>query len=465
MKSVSMLIKNSIVTFLICCYLLFYGIWLNGVNSAYVYNYSDTLFSWIAVSMAIQLFCFVYIKRVSIYDVGLWFLVLSYLFMYGFLFIDKFDMTIMLLWEPIKSYNQTTLFEATSFVNLCLNLFTLGYLNVNNARKEKHRINRINTTQISREKYYIGALLCVVGGICHLITSYRLITVTQSAGNYLAYTEAASTGIVDDISFLLVPGIIYILVSKKLNKTQALMLTGVVTAYFSLIMLLSGSRKTQVFGVVAVMLCYFSVYKPPKFSLLKKVFVISSGTVFLNMIYIIREYRSNLVEVVPAFFKSLTSFEFLRNVVPETLAETGITFGSVASVIKCVPDVFPYEYGLTIIRSVVSILPIGWLIPEFFEKAATTNTINKYLNLPVGGSLFADFYWNWSSFGIIAALVFGIILALVSSKTQKKSKEVYFSILYIVLIGVRAGMFEIARPLFVVLFVPWLISYFIKRIK
>ena len=89
MKSVSMLIKNSIVTFLICCYLLFYGIWLNGVNSAYVYNYSDTLFSWIAVSMAIQLFCFVYIKRVSIYDVGLWFLVLSYLFMYGFLFIDK----------------------------------------------------------------------------------------------------------------------------------------------------------------------------------------------------------------------------------------------------------------------------------------------------------------------------------------------------------------------------------------
>jgi hypothetical protein len=228
-------------------------------------------------------------------------------------------------------------------------------------------------------------------------------------------------------------------------------------------MLLSGSRKTQVFGIVAVVLCYLSTYRPPKFSLFKKIFIVLGGTVFLNMIYIIREYRNTLSQVVPAFFSSLTSFEFVKNVIPETLAETGITFGSVASVIRCVPDVFSYEYGLTLIRSVISILPIGWLIPGFFEKAATTNTINKYLNLPVGGSLFADFYWNWGVFGIIAALVFGIVLAVVSSKTQQKSKEVYFSLLYIILIGVRAGLFEIVRPLFIVIFVPWSIGYLMKR--
>lgn len=465
MKRVPMYARNGIVSFMLCCYLLFYGMWLSGVNSAYVYDYSNLLFPWIAVSMVLHLFCFIYVKKISIYDVGLWFLVLSYLFMYGFLFIDKFDMTILLLWAPIKSYNQTILFEATSFVNLCLNMFVLGYLNANNIEKDHIFYTRVSKSYYSKDKYHTGILLCIIGGICHFITSVKLVDVTQTAGDYLAYTEASSTGIIDDIAFLFVPGIIYLLTSKRFSKTKALMLTSVVIAYFSMIMLLSGSRKTQVFGIVAVVLCYLYTYRPPRFSLFKKVFIIFGGSVFLNMIYIIREYRNTLVEVIPAFFSSLTSFEFIKNVIPETLAETGITFGSVASVIKCVPDVFSYEYGLTLIRSIISILPIGWLIPEFFEKAATTNTINKYLNLPVGGSLFADFYWNWGVFGIIASLIFGIVLAVCSSNLQKKSKEVYFSLLYIVLIGVRAGMFELVRPLFIVIFVPWFIGYLIKRFK
>ncbi len=465
MKRLPMLARNGISTFLICCYSLFYGIWLHGIDSACVYNYSDLLFPWIAVSMVIQLCCFLWIKKVSVYDIGLWFLVLSYLFMYGFLFIDKFDMLITLTWTPVKSYNQTILFEATSFVNLCLNMFSLGYLNAYNNKRDSILLNKNYKIKYDAKKYRVGLWLCAIGGVCQLITSFKLVNVTQTAGSYLAYSEAATTGIVDDISFLFVPGVIYILSSKRFKRTKAFLLTGLVTVYFSVIMLLSGSRKTQVFGVVAIVLCFFYTYKPPKFSLFKKVFVVLGGTVFLNMIYIIREYRMNLSSVIPAFFSSLTSFEFVKNVIPETLAETGITFGSVASVMRCVPGVFGYEYGMPILRSIVSIVPIGWLIPDFFAKASTTTTINEYLDLPVGGSLIGDFYWNWGMFGILAALLFGVLLAVASAKSQRKSSEVYFSLFYIMLIGVRAGVFEIARPLFIVLFVPWAISYLIKDRK
>lgn len=447
--------------------MLFYGIWFFYIDSSSIDNYAEILFPWIIAALLIQLCCFILIKKVSMIDVGLWFLLLSYLFMYGYLFIDFFDLQSSLLWTPIKEYSQSILFNAASFVNLSLNMFSLGYLLLckNDRVSSSVPVQHEQSDLCDIKKYRVGILLCIIGGVCQLITSLTLITVTQNAGSYTAYSQAASSGLVDDISFLFVPGVIYILTSKKLNGPKALIFTGTIVLYFSMIMLLSGSRKTQVFGILAVALCYLYTYRPPKFKLYKKLLIIIVGIVFLDMIYVIRENRMNLSQVVPAFLTSLTNFDFLKNLIPEILAETGITFCSVASVIQCVPKIFPFEYGVPILRSIVSILPLGWLMPDFFVKASTTTTINSYLELPVGASLFGDFYWNWGKFGIVFSFVFGMILAVGSVKLYKKSNAAYFSLFYIILIGVRAGVFEIARPLFIVAFVPWLFNSIMQSRK
>ena len=62
----------------------------------------------------------------------------------------------------------------------------------------------------------------------------------------------------------------------------------------------------------------------------------------------------------------------------------------------------------------------------------------------------------------MATLLFGYILAVARNKliVSHELLPLYFSITYIVLIGVRAGFFELARPLFLVVFVPYLISIF-----
>lgn len=456
MTRMSISSKNIVIFILILVYLFFYCIWLFTLNTLSVDDYATLLFPWVIVALFIQIFCFLCIKKVTMFDMGLWFLVLSYLFMYGYLFITSLGLETSLAWQPIKTYKQTVLFQAASFINVSLNMFSLGYLLKYNPDIVVEHKNQKDLCDI--KKYKMGILLCTIGGLCQVVTSWRLVAVTQKAGSYTAYSQSASSGITDDIAFLFVPGVIYVLASKKLSKAKALVFTGIVVGCFALIMLLSGSRKTQIFGIVAIAICYLHTYKPPKLKIHHKIFIVLGGVIFLNLIYVIRDNRVNLAQTIPAFIKSFSNLEFISVLLSEVLAETGITFCSVASIVHCVPHVFPFEYGATFLRSIVSILPVGWLLPNFFAKAASTMTINKYMNLPVGGSVFGDFYWNWGNWGIIAAFLFGMILSACFVKLSKKSSEVYFSIFYIVLIGVRSGVFELVRPLFVVLFVPWLLK-------
>lgn len=462
-KTSKIIKNNAVLVTSLLLYMLFFGIWYCSVNLATVTDYAELLFPWIIVSLLIQMYSFLRLYKVPKIDMGLWFVFLTYLFMFGYVFIDFFGLQSSLLWTPIKEYTQPLLFNAVSYVNVSLNMFTLGYLLSYKRNPDIHRRKVGRNTDYDAKTFRIGILLCIVGGVCQLITSVNLVTTTQSADSYSAYSQASNVGIIDDISFLFVPGIIYLLTSRRLSRSKAFILTGFVVGYFSAIMLLSGSRKTQLFGMLVVVLCYLHTYKPPKFRLYKKVILVLGGTVLLNMVYVIRENRMSLSQVIPEFFKSLSNMEFLKNLIPETLAETGITVCSVASIMHCVPQIFPYDYGISIFRSIISILPIGWLMPDFFVQASTTTTINEYLNLPVGASIFGDFYWCWGLFGILFAFLFGRLLSIVSVKLQNKSYEVYFSIFYIILMGVRAGVFEIVRPLFIVVFVPWFFGYILRR--
>jgi len=464
MTKMSVSAKSLAVFVLITIYTVIYGFWVGTIDPSTVDNYAKLLFPWVISAILIQLICFLFIKKVNMFDIGLWFLVLSYFFMYGFLFIDFFEMEISLLWTPIREYDQSVLFKAASFVNLSLNMFSLGYLLRYKTEKRTVAYDP-DSTAVNERKFKIGIILCIVGGVCQLITSWNLIRVTQEAGSYTAYTEAASSGLIDDIAFLFVPGIIYVLASKKLTVGKAFALTGATALFFSVIMLLSGSRKTQIFAIVAVILAYMFIYKPKKFKLYHKALLVVGGVLFLNMIYVIRENRFELTNMIPNFLKSLSNLDFLKVLLPEVLAETGITFCSIAAVIYCVPSVFSFQYGTTFLRSVLSILPIGWLFPDFFNKATTTMTINVYLDRPVGGSMFADFFWNFGNFGIIAMFLFGIILSSIYVKLRKRSCEIYFSVFYIMMIGVRAGIFELVRPLFVVIFLPWFLNLVFAELK
>ena len=255
-KTSKIIKNNAVLVTSLLLYMLFFGIWYCSVNLATVTDYAELLFPWIIVSLLIQMYSFLRLYKVPKIDMGLWFVFLTYLFMFGYVFIDFFGLQSSLLWTPIKEYTQPLLFNAVSYVNVSLNMFTLGYLLSYKRNPDIHRRKVGRNTDYDAKTFRIGILLCIVGGVCQLITSVNLVTTTQSADSYSAYSQASNVGIIDDISFLFVPGIIYLLTSRRLSRSKAFILTGFVVGYFSAIMLLSGSRKTQLFGMLVVVLCY-----------------------------------------------------------------------------------------------------------------------------------------------------------------------------------------------------------------
>lgn len=132
----------------------------------------------------------------------------------------------------------------------------------------------------------------------------------------------------------------------------------------------------------------------------------------LNILIIIRDYRFELESIGPRIVEKLFSFNLFENIIGEIFAETGITLLSVASIIKLVPDIMPYQYGLTYLRTLPSFLPIGWIVGDFFNLASSTYVINTYTRIPVGSSFIGDLYWNWGYVGGgLSAFILGLLLA------------------------------------------------------
>ena len=131
-----------------------------------------------------------------------------------------------------------------------------------------------------------------------------------------------------------------------------------------------------------------------------------------------------------------------------------MTLLTVASTIKTVPSILEFEYGKTLLRTIPSFLPIGWLVGDFFNKATATYVINGYTKIPVGSSLIATLYWNWGYIGgWIFAFIFGVLVSKININkndikiNQREKMGMYFAIFSYLIILVRSDIFDIYRGL------------------
>ena len=232
-------------------------------------------------------------------------------------------------------------------------------------------------------------------------------------------------------------------------------------------MLLTGSRKIQVFSILSLTLGYnFSIERrKEKVPIWKIIVYLVLSLITVNILIIIRKNRFDLSTIIPTFVDNLLSLNLFENIFGEVFSETGITILSVASIIKSVPAIFPFEYGKTFLRTIPSIFPIGWLSGDFFSKASSTNVINAYTKIPVGSSFIGDLYWNWGYCGgILMAFVSGIIVQKIISINNKQSRigyAIYFSVFSQLIVLVRAELFDIFRPLFMI----FIIKLIIEKVK
>lgn len=453
-------------------YILLSSYWYQISTSAYsIVDYEYVLFPWIVISLLFNVIGFKTIFKVSFSDAALWYIHVSFLFMFGHIFLKVFNLETSLLWNPSIYFLEEEKFKGAQYALLSLNCISLGYFLYTAIGSSDSLMNNYRVTKSSnRLMFNTGLIVFLIGFIFTVLSSYIVVTSTYRAGSYVAYAEiAGSTGFLDDFSYLTIPGVIYILCSKKLNINIAKLFTIFICIFYIVVMVFSGSRKSQLFSILTIFLCYNFQYSRFKLKISSSAITTILSFLFLNLIYIIREYRINLSLILPKFFESIVTLEFIKKIFGETFAETGLTMYSVVAILKYVPETFQYEYGLTFVRSLLSILPLGSLLPQFFNKGYSTFVINKYTGIPVGSSLIGDFYWN---FGLIGALMFSFLFGLLLGKIGKMKYRFdsqnpnYFLFLFIIFLCIRAGIMDIMRPMIIITVIPILINKFvvIKRL-
>lgn len=458
------LMKVCILTIL-TLFLLFFFVWASRYwNDLQGYRYEELVFSWVVISLFMNVVSIILCKKPKYIDMLLIFVLCSYLFMFGhvFFYIGNFQTT--LLWNPAVYFSEIEKFRASVYAIFCLTFLSLGYI-VGGEIKNKE-LNLYNLVKRKRD-YQLGWLLVSVGFISSFLNEFKIISETLSSNSYISYGKVDTTGFLDDFSFLLVPGIVYVLSSKMLSKKKSLVLVSFSIIYFVLLMVFSGSRKIQLFSVITVILCYLWTQKKRNINIKKMIVVSIFGVIILNLLYVIRQTRFQLNSVLPTFFDSFVNFKFLGSIFGETFAESGLTFYSVVAITSNVPTVFPFEYGMTFVRTLPSIIPIGWLIGDFFNKASSSYVINRYTGLPVGTSLFGDFYWNFGFVGgVFCCFIMGIAISkFISYAMSEYNIALYFSVFYVLMIGIRAGVFELYRPMAIAVLIPYVLRFIIFNNK
>jgi len=452
-------------------FITYFLIWVsvNWDNQKVLYDYNVKMFPWICRLICVQLLSF-RLKKVSFYDFGFWFVAISYAFMFGYVFRDIFSLESRLLWNPIVNFGNSELFHAYVFVLLSLELFSFGYLIV---YKSTYTLKKDKLYNIAPDErlYSIGVILFLIGGIARLINDLRIISVTQSANSYSAYSQAARSGLIDDLAYLMLPGVFFIFFSGCIKQRAKKMIFVIVLAYLVCVMMLTGSRKIHIFSILSLFLGYEFSSKERHLSIRRAIIYAFIAIIILNVVITIRDYRNDLASIGPILIEKLLSFNIFENILEEVLAETGLTLLSVSAIIKVVPNVMPYQYGLTYLRTIPSFLPIGWLVGDFFDLASSTYVINSYTGIPVGSSFIGDLYWNWGYFGGgFVAFLFGILICKFFLHINNKSNTreacaIYFSIFAQLIVLVRSELIDVYRPVIMIFIIVFIVKKFNINIR
>ena len=423
-------------------------------------NYVKSISFLLLISFLANLSLLIKVAKQNIHDVSVLFLILSYLFLFGQVITSVMGFNTVLKWNVSDHYSEICKYHAGIYCIASLSCFSLG------ASKStvSFTINRGAEIKYYR-LYFIGIILFIVGLVCSLVRYLPLIYTTQLAGTYGSYADAEKIGVVSVLALMIVPGIVYMTHSNILSNICIKALTFTSIFCFLLVMIYSGSRKESIFSIIILMISYILKQKE-SISCRKMILYFFLGLCFLDLIFVIRETRFNLGEIVTSYFTSLISLDFITNIFGESLTEMGLTFYSVVNIFETVPEIFPYEYGETFARALLSIFPIGMIFGDFFSSADSTFVINKYVGIPVGASLIGDFYWNFGFLGgCFCSGLFGWFVSCVRNNliANRISLPFYLSVTFILLIGVRANFFELIRPfVYLIVLIAFLSSVYTK---
>lgn len=411
------------------------------------------------------------------------FLVFSYFFFFGQFFL-------MLIGVPMES-GRTILDELIPVQmiiktgELILNSMILLHFGV---LISSQNINIYNKKKIDTSNNIISAhydnglkkvsliffLISIIPSLIILLQNF-IITLTQGYGAIFhseRYTAGGFNNILRFISLLTIPAFLMMLIAFKNSKK--LKYINIILGIYLILYFMSGSRLNGVLLLSVLLLIKQFWYKPINYKesirllmfLLIGFAILSTISEIRNTLYI----SSDIVYLLKETLRNIV----VRNPIFTTMEEAGYTFLATAAVVTYSPAVVPFQYGYSYINGLAMIFPnIFWEV----HPAALTNTdivFKKFLTQygGIGSSFIAEAYWNFGYGSIFIALIFGILIGVLTKKIAKyawsENPKMFYLTIYIAqisLLYVRSDTVSFWRNLMYYGVVPLLLAKLLSQKK
>ena len=421
------------------------------------------------IQMILQIL-FMLRQSIKIFDFRIWFIVLSYLFMFGKQFLaailsdTKYNGVVIFH----RLYDADTMYHSSLYIILCIQAVFVGFFIT---KKKTHFFTSVLEEPADNTLYITGILLTVVSFACALITDVSNIITIQSSGRYSDIS--GGTGLTDDFGLLLAPSILHLLFCGKLNKKKSFILLVFVSIYYVIVMTLTGDRRYPIISIIVLFLAYMQIYSF-KFKIKHFIYILLS-LIMLNFFVVLREIRQGNMVSLSAFITTygLRLFDF-SNTIFETLNEFGTSFYTVCLGFKGFPDLFSFRYGSTILSGLIGVIPLGPLYTSsnIYRYGRVVEIVNSYFRTHPGGSIYEDMYTNFSYFAYVILIAFGYFtsnLIFKESYDNRKKMIRYYILFYSLIHLCRASFTEVIRTavwgLLIPLFIYKLISIRTKSFK
>lgn len=405
-----------------------------------------------------------------------WFVVLSYMFLYGRIIVKAMGHDDEIAWTLFAHFNDIDIYKSGLFCLMYTQAIFTGMmlLKVNkelqyetSLTEKRNRENSIYTPNCLK---FIGWGVFIVTMPIKLYCNVLTIIAQQVSGGYAI--SGNFNGVLLALSYTPTVGMILIMCSEKYSARTMRIIFFTYMAYECLYMIFSGDRRQEVIGAIALILCYCKL-KNIKLSIKKIFFVVVVAFIGLTFLAAIRTGRRSVISSFSTFvdlYKTVSQ----NNLFIETFGEFGATFFTVVNGVTYYPSKFGFTYGLTYLAGIAIIVPgiMTSLFPNLFLYGSVAGRCYSLNNLALGGSLAQDMYCNFGFGAIFSSVIMGYILAktlravnLEQSSQYRIAK--YYILFYIMLNGVRCGFYELTRPIAYAFLLIWIFKmlFYLKKEK
>ena len=343
------------------------------------------------------------------------FIVLLYLFHFGQLYTHTlFQDVVFSQVNYIERYmpDYTCTLRTIQVCIISINMIFLGGLLASSFIKKESMVAKIEK---SNTCYYFARILFCISFPLKLYIDYKQMTNALTLGYHGAIETQMISGVIGAIAsfwYISIP-LVYITSKKKSTKKTLL-----IFAYIYILMtMFTGNRGHQIVNLLGITII---IRYQIKTKMKVKHIILYSIAAFIGLIFIdlIFKNRGYGIIYIVSNFPTLFIASLKNNIVLETINNFGSTILTPYLVISGKGTKFNPFFGETYLKSFVSIVPDAFGAFKNINNDAIFSR-NLHTSHNIGGSIIAEFYYNFGAMYPYISVLFGIIYYKVSDKIIK----------------------------------------------